>query len=101
LRGQGPRFWALLGGGILVLPGLLMPSFLAPIYKVWMAVGKALGWINTRLILGVIYYLLFAPVGLVIRLFGRDPMQRGRVSDALTYRVSRKSRPSSHIRHQF
>ena len=100
-RGQNLRLWALLAGGVLVIPGLLMPGFLAPFYRVWMAVGRALGWVNTRLILGLTYYIVFAPVGLVMRLLGRDPMQRGREPEAETYRVSRHPRPPSHMRHQF
>jgi Saxitoxin biosynthesis operon protein SxtJ len=38
-----------------------------------MTVGEVLGWINTRLILGVLFYSLFTPLGLLMRLRGKEP----------------------------
>jgi hypothetical protein len=101
VRGQDMRLWALIIAGMLLIPGLLMPRSLAPIYRIWMAAGGALGWVNTRLILGLIYYLLFTPAGFLMRLMGRDPMRRGRQPDAGTYRVPCHPRPASHMRNQF
>ncbi len=48
------------------------PNTLKPIYTAWMKIGYILGWINTRIILAVIFYLVFTPMGLVMRLFGAD-----------------------------
>jgi hypothetical protein len=66
-----------------------------------MTVGEVLGWINTRIILGGIFYLLFTPLGLCMRLRGKDPMRRTFSPEAESYRVVRQSRPSSHLWHQF
>ena len=41
-----------------------------------MKIGHVLGWINTRIILGMVSFIMFAPVALVLRLLGKDPMQR-------------------------
>ena len=41
-----------------------------------MKFGNVMNWINTRLILGVMFYGIFLPIGLCMRLFGKDPMQR-------------------------
>jgi hypothetical protein len=68
--------WPWIVTAILSSSALLLPSLLAPIYKGWMGVGHVLGWINTRIILGVIFYALLLPIGLLMRLFGKDPMAR-------------------------
>lgn len=50
--------------------------FLKLLYKVWMKFAHALGWVNTRVILTVIYLLVFTPVALLFRIIGNDPMER-------------------------
>ena len=75
-RGEGVRLWAVIPAAALIPLGLILPGVLAPLYKGWMAVGHVLGWINTRIILGVLYYGLVVPMGLVMKLLGRDPMRR-------------------------
>ena len=51
---------------------LFIPASLKGIYIFWMRLAYLLGWINTRLILCVVFYLVFAPIGIIIRLFGKD-----------------------------
>src|SRR5205809_1737704 len=48
-RGQGLRSWALGLALALVVPALVAPAVLAPAHRVWMALGDALGWVNTRI----------------------------------------------------
>jgi hypothetical protein len=100
-RGEGLRLWAVGLGGLLVPLGLLVPAVLGPFFKLWMKVGHVLGWINTRIILGVLFYGLITPMGLVMRLFGWDSMRRVLVRDAQTYRVVRQPRPRTHMTRQF
>jgi hypothetical protein len=100
-RGQPLRLWSLILGGLLMVLGLAWPRSLTHVYRLWMRVGEVLGWINTRLILGAIFYLLFTPLGLYMRLRGQDPMRRTLAPEAESYRVERQSRPAAHMRHQF
>src|SRR5712691_10843861 len=100
-RGQPLRLWSLILGGMLLVLALAWPRSLTRVYRVWMTVGEVLGWINTRIILGVIFYLLFTPLGLFMRFRGKDPMRRTLTPEAESYRVVRQPRPSSHMRHQF
>jgi hypothetical protein len=79
-------------GGILVLLGLVVPSLLRPVQKVWMGLALILGWINTRIILGVLFYLVFTPIGVLMRFF-RDPLNRGMQSDDVTYWSRREVPP--------
>ena len=52
-RGEPVRLWALIIGGLLIGMGSVVPTWLAPINRGWMWIGHVLGWINTRIILGV------------------------------------------------
>lgn len=101
-RAEAPRVWALMAGGLLILPALVWPASLRPVYRGWMRIGHALGWVNTRLLLGLVFYGLITPMGLVRRfLLGKDPMRRQFEPDADTYRVPRQPRPATHLKHQF
>lgn len=100
-RGEGVRLWATILGGGLVAVGLVSPKMLQPIHRLWMWVGHILGWINTRIILGVVFFGLVTPMGVVMRLFGKDAMRRILVQDAPSYRVVRGPRPHGHMRNQF
>ena len=79
--------WPWIIAGALWLPALLVPAVLRPVYTTWMKIGHAIGWVNTRIILGVLFYVLVLPMGLVMRLFGHDPMARKRDESASSYRI--------------
>lgn len=100
-RSESPRLWALILGGVLMLLGTIAPQSLRQVHQGWMKVGHVLGSINTRIILGIIYYLLITPMGLVMRLLGKDPMHRALERNAPTYRLVRTPRPRHHMRNQF
>jgi hypothetical protein len=97
----GLRLWGLgLGVGFIV-PALCMPALLRPVHRLWMAVGELMGCLNTRLILGLVFFGICTPMGLIMRLVGQDPLRRQRVPEAETYRVTRRPRSGSHMQHQF
>src|SRR5215813_4064974 len=100
-RGQNVRLLALALGSILVLGGLVAPMVLRKPYQVWMKIGGMMGWINTRIILSVTYYLVFTPSAVIMRWIGKDPMNRTFLPSSDTYRVLRQRRSPSHMKHQF
>ncbi len=100
-RSESPRLWALILGSLLIVLGAVAPQSLKQVYGGWMKVGHVLGSINTRIILGIIYYLLITPMGLVMRLMGKDPMHRALTKGVDTYRIVRDPRPRHHMRNQF
>ncbi len=61
-------------GGVLLLLGALAPGLLRPIEWAWMKVALALGWFMTRVILGIVFFLVFTPAGLILRLLRKDPL---------------------------
>lgn len=102
LRHEHLRLWPVIVAASLVVPALALPWSLGPVYQVWMRIGHALGWINTRIILGVIFYGLLTPMGVVRRvLLGRDTLQCKFDPNADTYRVVRQPRSSAHLKQQF
>jgi uncharacterized protein involved in cysteine biosynthesis len=56
--------------------GLVIPFALKPVYILWMKLAFVLGWINTRILLILIFYLVFTPVGLLMRVLGKDHLER-------------------------
>ena len=52
--------------------GIAIPFILKPIYWVWMIFATILGWIMTRVILSLLYYIIFTPIGLTLRFFGKQ-----------------------------
>ena len=101
LRGEDVREWSLGLAGFLIICALVWPKGLMPIYKVWMLIGHALGWLNSRVLLAIGFYGLFTPIGLVMRLVGKDPMRRKFDSGAGSYRVTRLPRSGSHMKKQY
>ena len=101
LRGEPLRLWAVVLGSLLILLGSLVPTWLAPVHRGWMWVGHVLGWINTRIILGVIFYGLITPIGIAFRMLGKDTMRQSFSDTSSTYRVNRQPRPRSHMKFQF
>jgi O-antigen ligase len=79
--------WTVAAG--LVLVGLLYPRALAPVERGWLAFGMALGWVNTRIILTLLFALVVTPVGAVMRLF-RDPLDRRIREDKPSYWLIRE-----------
>ena len=52
--------------------GLIIPIILKPIYIVWMTFAVILGWFMTRVILSLLFYVIITPIGVVLRIFGKD-----------------------------
>ena len=100
-RGESLRLWAVGIGGLLIAFGGILPQLLAPIHKGWMWVGHILGWVNTRILLGIVFYALVTPLGIVFRLMGKDTMRQAFAESSTTYRVVRSPRPHSHMKYQF
>lgn len=79
--------WPWIIGAILSAIAVIAPIVLRPVHRIWMRLAEALGWVNTRIILVLIFFLIFLPFGLLMRLFN-DPMRRKRDPGAASYRVT-------------
>jgi hypothetical protein len=86
-----PAWPYLFGAGTLfLLLGLVAVLILRPVFLGWMKFAQALAWVNTRLILGIFFYLIMTPVALIMRLVGRDPLQRKFDRAASSYWIKRE-----------
>jgi len=83
------------------LTGAVWPQALSGVYRYWMRFSEVLGWVNTRIILGVVFVVVFSPLGLAMRIFGKDTLQKRWDSQAKTYRVNRVPRKPEHMERQF
>lgn len=95
--------WLAGAAGLFLCLGLVAPVVLRPVYLAWMYLARVLGWVNTRLLLGLVFYTLFTVIGLTMRLLGRDPLDRRREPGRDSYFVRRDSPllPKEHYERQF
>ncbi len=74
------RTWTLFVGSPFLTLAIFKPLTLLYPYRAWMALGHSLGWINSRLILGLIFLLVLQPIALIMRFFGYDPLREKRIN---------------------
>lgn len=82
--------WAV--GVLFLIAGFIKPLLLKNIHTVWMAFALALGWIMSRVILTILFFVVITPIGLIMRLFGKDPMSRKINPDASTFWIKREQK---------
>lgn len=96
-HGEGLRLWASLIAGAFGAAGLLVPKVLEPLHRLWMKFGEKIGWFNSRVILGLMFFGVFTPMAWVMGLLGKRPLQLGYDSKADSYRVLKKARAADHV----
>jgi hypothetical protein len=89
LFGHEFRAWTLWLGIPGLILGLTAPRLLHYPYKGWMALGHTLGWVNSHIILGLVYILVLQPIAYTMRLTGYDPLRRRRKEED-SYREKRQ-----------
>jgi hypothetical protein len=103
-RWRGAEPWVVLTlvsiAAVLSLLSALAPSLLRPVYRGWMHFGEALGWLNTRILLTLVFFLVVTPIGLLMRLFGRSPITTRR-RDSYWTDVEPHSYGDRHVEKQF
>jgi len=77
-------------GGASLFLSLLAPWVLKPLYKLVTKIAHKIGWVNTRLLLGIIFYLLITPIAVVFKLIGKDPLDRKIEAEKKSYWIPRK-----------
>ena len=86
--GHGFRVWTLWIGAPGLILGLSASRLLQYPYRGWMAIGHFLGWINSYLILGLVFIFVVQPIAYIMRFTGYDPLQTRRKGEK-TYREIR------------
>ncbi len=83
------RVWAVIASAAFFLVAFILPRVLAPLNKLWMRFGMLLHRIVSPVILGILFYLFVTPMGLVMRLFGKDFLHLRFDSSARSYWIER------------
>ncbi|MBN2417639.1 hypothetical protein JXO52_17530 [bacterium] len=62
-------------GAMLMALGAVYPRSLTYVYRFWMGIAFTVGWLVSRVLLAVIFYGIVTPIGLVMKLFGKNPIE--------------------------
>lgn len=89
LFGGPPRLWSLGVAAAFLLVALIRPSLLSPLNRVWFLFGLLLHKIVTPIVMGVLFFLTVTPTGIIMRLLGKDMLQRRMDPDAKSYWIER------------
>jgi len=99
LRDRPIPLWPWCIAAVLTFWAIVAPSSLTVVYRPWMKAGLLLGWLNTRIILGLVFWIIVMPLGLILRLLKEKKVGRiigGLDSSARTYwHVPTNNQPTS------
>lgn len=102
-RSGGFRLWAAVVAGVFLVLALAAPTLLAAPNRAWMQLGLLLGRVVSPVVLGLLFFTVFTPMGWVLRLMGKDPMRLKRDANATSYWVERQppGPPADSLHNQF
>jgi len=88
--GHDFRLWTLMIGIPCIFLSAIDPMLLLYPYKIWMSIGNTMGWINSRIILTIIFVVVLIPIACMMNLLGYDALERKRKKGS-SYRRFRKN----------
>ena len=91
--------WAI--GGIFALWGTSAPATVRPFYRLWMRFGMLMSAVVNRVVLGIVFYLILLPFGLVFRIRGIDLLRRKWDPKLESYRVVSDDQDPKHMERPF
>ena len=80
---------------------LVLPLLLKPVHKIWMFIAMAISWLLTMLTLSVLFYLVITPIALLIKISGKDFLNRKFSGSTASYWIPKESLRKSDCRKQF
>lgn len=96
------QWWPFAISIMLLTLWLLKPQWIYYPFKVWMTITGVIGWINTRIILGLCFYLLFMPIGRLMKLLGKlDYEDKLTVDKQSNYRINSAKSDSKNLENPF
>lgn len=99
--GSRPLVTAAVGVSMIGL-GAIAPGLLKPVFAVWQLLGSVLGWVNTRILLALVFFIVLTPLALLARLMGHDPLVRKSPKLQASFWKERKTdRDAARYRQQF
>ena len=97
---ENVRYWSLIVSLIFLILGLLNSAILSPLNKLWFKFGILLGKIVSPLLMGIIFFLVVTPIGLLMKIFKKDLLNLTFNNKKKTYWIE-KTEPKSKMKNQF
>ena len=94
-HGEDIRLWSVGLSIIFFILGILNSKLLTPLNKLWFKFGIFLGVIVSPIIMGVVYFLVVTPMGVLMRILGKDLLKMSKVKSASTYWIKRDEQQST------
>lgn len=100
VHNNGIKMWAVEIAVIIVAIGVIKPTFLSKIYLLWIKLGEFIGNIVSHIIMLVLYLCLFTPVSIILKLLGKDLLNKKIDKSKSSYWIKREVQPQS-MKNQF
>ena len=94
------RLWSLILSIIFFILGIFNSKLLTPLNKLWFKFGIFLGVIVSPIIMGMVFFLVVTPTGVLMRILGKDLLKTRKVKNTSTYWIKR-DKQISRMRKQF
>jgi hypothetical protein len=88
-------------GGALVLAGLVIPSKLGSVERAWMAMAHRISKVTTPIVMGIVYFIVIAPIGLGMRMLGKNPLVHRRRERSFWVERSKDKVKTGGMEHQY
>ena len=85
------RIWSIILALLFLILGLINSKILTPLHRLWIKLGYFLGYFVSPIIMGMIFFLIISPVGIIMRLFGKDTLMK-KYSKKSTYWIQREKK---------
>tara|TARA_E500000178_G_C16885237_1_gene690933 strand:- start:392 stop:775 length:384 start_codon:yes stop_codon:yes gene_type:complete len=99
LKGNDLRIWSLIISFVFLALGLINSRILSPLNKLWFKFGLLLGKFISPIIMGIIFFIVVTPIGIIMRLFKKDLLNL-KFNKKKTYWID-KTGPKSKMKNQF
>jgi hypothetical protein len=96
LKSQGDlRLWAFILSLIFLVLGILNSKFLNPLNKLWSKFGIFLGSIASPIVMGIVFFMVVTPIGLIMRFLGKDLLRVNKNKIVSTYWINREKQKTT------
>lgn len=101
LKGTAWPVWPWFPACLFWFTAAFAPSALQPVYRAWMKLAMIINAVVTRVVLGIVYYLVVSPMGMAMKLMGKDPMARQWIASLRSYRQPSQSSTANDMERPF
>tara|TARA_B100002003_G_scaffold244371_1_gene270350 strand:+ start:105 stop:500 length:396 start_codon:yes stop_codon:yes gene_type:complete len=100
LKEEPFRIWSIVISIIFLILGLMNSKLLTPLNKLWFKFGLFLGSIVSPIVMGIVFFLVITPIGFVMKIMGKDLLNKKKDNDKKSYWINR-SKTKSTMKQQF